>query len=290
MRPWRGSSKGRACRLVPRNRVLGPVLDYTARFARSYSIRFYRILGGFHAYRGAWWRSRRLLCCIRGGATRRRCRAGRARATGRDVFELGLHPHQDDPALSTHRRRHASCREVWAAGHAGDGRHGGPPRSQGGVVDELVGQIEGQAKRLKVEVVVGEGRLAGPRQIEVVDPQGDSSTIEADAVILATGSVPFLLPNIDHSLDRVWTSDEATALSAIPSEILIIGGGVIGLEFADAYANFGSTRARRRAHAERAARQRQARPARGAEGARGARRELLPRRGRRQRSRSTASA
>ncbi len=62
------------------------------------------------------------------------------------------------------------------------------------VVDELVGQIEGQAKRLKVEVVVGEGRLAGPRQIEVVDPQGDSSTIEADAVILATGSVPFMLP------------------------------------------------------------------------------------------------
>jgi dihydrolipoamide dehydrogenase len=66
-------------------------------------------------------------------------------------------------------------------------------------------------------------------------------TVEADAVILATGSVPFLLPNIDHALSRVWTSDEATALKAIPAEVLIIGGGVIGLEFADAYANFGST-------------------------------------------------
>ena len=66
-------------------------------------------------------------------------------------------------------------------------------------------------------------------------------TVEADAVILATGSVPFLLPNIDHSLERVWTSDEATALHDIPAEIVIIGGGVIGLEFADAYANFGST-------------------------------------------------
>ncbi len=110
-----------------------------------------------------------------------------------------------------------------------------------GVVDELVGQIEGQAKRLKVDVVLGDGRLAAPTVIEVATPEGTTRIVEADAVILATGSVPFLLPNIDHSLERVWTSDEATSLSEIPGEIVIIGGGVIGLEFADAYANFGST-------------------------------------------------
>ncbi len=110
-----------------------------------------------------------------------------------------------------------------------------------GVVDELVGQIEGSAKRLKVEVVYGEGALTAPKTIEVARADGSTVTIAADAVILATGSVPFLLPNIDHSLERVWTSDEATALSDVPGEIVIIGGGVIGLEFADAYANFGST-------------------------------------------------
>lgn len=109
-----------------------------------------------------------------------------------------------------------------------------------GVVDELVGQIEGQARRLKVEVVLGEGKLTAAKAIEVVNPDGSAREITADAVILATGSVPFLLPNIDHSLERVWTSDEATALSEIPAEVVIIGGGVIGLEFADAYANFGS--------------------------------------------------
>jgi len=108
------------------------------------------------------------------------------------------------------------------------------------VVDELVSQVEGQAKRLKVEVVSGEGRLVNANTIEVVSADGTSAIVEADAVILATGSVPFLLPCIDHSLEGVWTSDEATALSQIPSEVLIIGGGVIGLEFADAYANFGS--------------------------------------------------
>lgn len=110
-----------------------------------------------------------------------------------------------------------------------------------GVVDELVGQIEGQAKRLKIEVVMGDGRLQGPKTIGVTAADGTLSEITADAIILATGSVPFLLPNIDHSLDRVWTSDEATALGEVPAEVVIIGGGVIGLEFADAYANFGST-------------------------------------------------
>lgn len=109
-----------------------------------------------------------------------------------------------------------------------------------GVVDELVGQIEGSAKRLKVDVVYGEGTLTAPKTIAVATADGEV-TVEADAVILATGSVPFLLPNIDHSLDRVWTSDEATSLNDIPAEVVIIGGGVIGLEFADAYANFGST-------------------------------------------------
>lgn len=110
-----------------------------------------------------------------------------------------------------------------------------------GVVDELVGQIESNAKRLKVEVVIGEGRLCAAKTIEVTQADGSVVTIDADAVLLATGSVPFLLPNIDHTLSRVWTSDEATALGDIPGEIVIIGGGVIGLEFADAYANFGST-------------------------------------------------
>ncbi len=110
-----------------------------------------------------------------------------------------------------------------------------------GVVDELVGQVEGQAKRLKVDVVYGEGRLVGPKSIEVALAEGDSASIDADAIILATGSAVFKLPNIDHDLEGVWTSDDAVALTEIPAEILIIGGGVIGLEFACAYAAFGST-------------------------------------------------
>ncbi|MDZ4170138.1 MAG: dihydrolipoyl dehydrogenase [Coriobacteriia bacterium] len=109
-----------------------------------------------------------------------------------------------------------------------------------GVVDELVGQIEGSAQRLKVDVIYGEGRLAGAHAIEVALADGATSTVEADAVIIATGSIVFKLPNIDHDMDGVWTSDDAVSLSDIPHEIVIIGGGVIGLEFACAYAAFGS--------------------------------------------------
>lgn len=109
-----------------------------------------------------------------------------------------------------------------------------------GVVDELVGQIEGSAKRLKVDVVSGVGRLLDTKTVEVELAQGGTRAVEADAVILATGSEVFKLPNIDHEMEGVWTSDEAVGLSGIPESILIIGGGVIGLEFACAYAAFGS--------------------------------------------------
>ena len=108
------------------------------------------------------------------------------------------------------------------------------------VVDELVGQVESSAKRLKVKVVTGEGRLAGPKAVEVTAPDGAAETIAGDALILATGSTVFRLPDIDHDLEGVWTSDDAVSLSEIPKDIVIIGGGVIGLEFACAYAAFGS--------------------------------------------------
>lgn len=110
-----------------------------------------------------------------------------------------------------------------------------------GVVDTLVGQLDATAKRLKVTVLNGAGRMVAPHEIEVDLAAGGSHNVEADAVILATGSLVFRLPHIDHDLPGVWTSDDAVALTQIPGEIVIIGGGVIGLEFACAYASFGST-------------------------------------------------
>jgi dihydrolipoamide dehydrogenase len=107
------------------------------------------------------------------------------------------------------------------------------------VVEDLRAQIEAQAARAKVDVVYGSGRLADALTVHVRNADGETD-YHADAVILATGSEVFKLPSIDHTLERVWTSDEATSVLATPESILIVGGGVIGLEFACAYASFGA--------------------------------------------------
>ena len=108
-----------------------------------------------------------------------------------------------------------------------------------GVVEELRGQIESQQARAKVDVVYGEGRLLDAKTVRAANKDGETD-YHADALILATGSEVFRLSSIDHTLERVWTSDEATSIAAVPRSILIVGGGVIGLEFACAYASFGA--------------------------------------------------
>lgn len=107
------------------------------------------------------------------------------------------------------------------------------------IVEELRGQLEAQTARAKVSVVYGEGRLVDAGTVRVTNTDGETDC-HADALILATGSEVLRLPSIDHTLERVWTSDEATSVLAIPDSVLIVGGGVIGLEFACAYASFGA--------------------------------------------------
>ena len=109
-----------------------------------------------------------------------------------------------------------------------------------GIVEELRSQIEATAARLKVNVVWGCARLTGPKSVVVTAVDGVTQDVEGDALILATGSTVLKLPNIDHSLEGVWTSNEAVSLVEMPRRIVIIGGGAIGLEFACAYASFGS--------------------------------------------------
>jgi len=111
------------------------------------------------------------------------------------------------------------------------------------VINELVSQIEASAKRLGVNIVQGTGKLLkSAPSIEVVvtdeDNAGEESVHTCDTLIIATGSVPMVLPALDAPF--VWTSDDAIALREIPESITIVGGGVIGIEFAQAYAAFGS--------------------------------------------------
>lgn len=107
------------------------------------------------------------------------------------------------------------------------------------VVSTLVGQVEGEAKRLKVEVVKGFGRLTSPTTVEV-DTEEGRVELSGDAIILALGSEIVDLPFIDRSIPGVWTSDEACAVEDVPRSAIVLGGGVIGIEFAGAWAAMGS--------------------------------------------------
>lgn len=113
------------------------------------------------------------------------------------------------------------------------------------VVEKLRAQIMAGVKKHKVEFIAGTGVMTGAHQITVnlidADETGETKrVIDADIIIIATGSVPFKLPMINHDLENVWTSDEALALDKIPESIVICGGGVIGAEFACAYSAFGT--------------------------------------------------
>lgn len=107
------------------------------------------------------------------------------------------------------------------------------------VQNEIASQLLAQAKRLKVEIVYGTGKLLEDKKVEVRTSEG-TRTFEADAVILATGSRVLKLPFIDYSHLNIWTSDDAVGLKSIPKSIIVIGGGVISVEFASAYKSFGA--------------------------------------------------
>jgi dihydrolipoamide dehydrogenase len=107
------------------------------------------------------------------------------------------------------------------------------------IVDALVGGIAGMCKNRKVEVFNGTGRLGAGRVVTVALADGGSAEITAPSVILATGSVPRLIPNFERG-GAIMTSDEVLDLDYVPGRVAVIGGGAIGCEFASTFADLGS--------------------------------------------------
>jgi len=91
-------------------------------------------------------------------------------------------------------------------------------------------------KARKVEVVAGRATLAGPGRLRL----DDGSELAGDAVILASGSEPVRMGLFDWSDPRLMTSDELLAIDHVPESLLIVGGGVIGCEFASVFARLGA--------------------------------------------------
>ncbi len=129
---------------------------------------------------------------------------------------------------------------------AAHGVHFGTPRIEldalrtwkGKVVGQLTKGLEGLAKQRKVEVVKGVGSFTSPNTLEVVGATG-STSIEFKQAIIAAGSEPVRLPGYPDD-PRVIDSTGALALADIPARLLVIGGGIIGLEMATVYMELGS--------------------------------------------------
>jgi dihydrolipoamide dehydrogenase len=108
-----------------------------------------------------------------------------------------------------------------------------------GIVAALVKGIAAMCKGRKVEVFSGIGALGANRTVAIAMADGSNVTITGDAVLLASGSVPRLIPNFERG-GPVLTSDEVLDLTEVPPRVAVIGGGAIGCEFASTFADLGS--------------------------------------------------
>jgi dihydrolipoamide dehydrogenase len=106
-------------------------------------------------------------------------------------------------------------------------------------VEGLVRGLGGLLKKKGVEVVEGYGRLAGPGKVEIETSEG-RNTVEGDAVILASGSYARTIPGYDFDGEKIVSSDHALDWPARPNRVAIVGGGVIGCEFASFLVDLGS--------------------------------------------------
>lgn len=106
-------------------------------------------------------------------------------------------------------------------------------------VDGLVRGLGGLLKGRNVNVVTGYGRLAGGGKVEVETDEG-STTVEGDKIILATGSHASTIPGYDIDGTKIVTSDHALDWDSQPRRVGIVGGGVIGCEFASMLVDLGS--------------------------------------------------
>ncbi len=107
------------------------------------------------------------------------------------------------------------------------------------VVTRLTGGLKALAKQRKVEIVTGYGRFTGTNTLSVEGSKGNKITIQFDHCIIAAGSQPVKLPFIPED-ERIFDSTGALTLKHIPKKLLVLGGGIIGLEMATVYHQLGS--------------------------------------------------
>ena len=108
------------------------------------------------------------------------------------------------------------------------------------VVGQTVKGVEFLMKKNKIDVHNGHGTFVNSKKVSVAKTDGTTVEIEADKIIIATGSKPITPEAFNYDKNRVITSTEALMIDAVPKSMVIIGGGVIGLELGSVYARLGT--------------------------------------------------
>jgi dihydrolipoamide dehydrogenase len=108
------------------------------------------------------------------------------------------------------------------------------------IVSDLTGGIAFLMKKNKITHYNGKGKLLSPTTVEITAADGSKQTIETKNVMLATGSVVNELPSVPFDGKRVVSSTEALALPEVPKHLLVVGGGVIGLELGSVWMRLGA--------------------------------------------------
>ena len=107
------------------------------------------------------------------------------------------------------------------------------------ITRRLSSGVEQLMKANQVRVVLGEGQIVEPGKVEITDTAGEKEVIKTKNIVIATGSKVIKLPIPGIDSEGVITSDEALSLSELPSKMIIIGGGVVGIEFAGIFKALG---------------------------------------------------
>jgi dihydrolipoamide dehydrogenase len=108
------------------------------------------------------------------------------------------------------------------------------------VVTKGANGIDFLMKKNKITVLKGHGRIAGKGKVEVTGEDGSKQTLDTKNIIIATGSVPKSLPNVQVDHKRVLNSDSILLIDKIPKSLIVLGAGAVGCEFASVFNHVGS--------------------------------------------------
>jgi dihydrolipoamide dehydrogenase len=111
---------------------------------------------------------------------------------------------------------------------------------KGGIVKKLTGGVKSLLKGNGAELMLGEARVTGPNTVEVKTKEGTTEIIEAKAIVIATGSSTIEIPSFKFDGKQIIGAKEGVSLREVPKRLLVIGGGVIGLELGTVYQKFGA--------------------------------------------------